>query len=218
MQEQDQHRLSAACEDFGVPIAKAITDAGALLGAARKLLAATRAETAPDPDSLTIKNIGEVHAAMVAWPAHAERVAAAERLAAVAASKLAAAWAGFVPTMLDLFRAPFDDAANRVLAGDACAVPELQQLDGIRDILANNGRRAECRSVVVERVTRLLTVPSHDVAMNRLRLRTEGIERLTVAWCRHAVDLGCQIKWQTPAEQEAADRILPESVPVPAGA
>jgi hypothetical protein len=217
MQEQDQHRLSDACDNFGVPIAKAITDANALRDAAQELLAATRAETAPDPDSLTAKNLRELHAAMVAWPSHVDRVAAAERLTAVAASKLAAAWAASVPALLTAFRRPFDNTAARVLAGDGSAVPELQQLDAVRDTLANTNR-ARCRSEVLERVTRVLVVPSYDVALNKVRMRTEGIERLTVAWCRHAADLGCQIKWQTPVEQEAADRMLPESVPVAAGA
>jgi hypothetical protein len=208
--------LANACDSFKIKLPPRIIDAGKLVDATQALAAEIRAEAPPDPYTLTPANLPALHSAMVSWPSHADRLAAADRLAQVAANDhLLAAWDAFSAALLELFRQPFDAAVARLIAGDSTALEPVQHLVRVRDVLANVAPRAKVRSDAFERVTRLLVVPSYEVALNSVRFRTEGTEPYSAAWLDAVQALDCTIAWQTPADQEAADRITPALTPAP---
>jgi hypothetical protein len=84
----DHVRLASAADDFGLAMPKSLTDAEALHTAALALLAGVHAEAEPNVYDITLKNLKDVHTALVAWPSHAAREEAAARLVQVAAGKV----------------------------------------------------------------------------------------------------------------------------------
>lgn len=218
MLAQSMHVLANACDEFKVKPSARIVDAAEVVDTARSFAAEIRAEIEPDRYSLTAANIATLHAAMVAWPNHVDRLTAADSLLAVAESELLTAWDLFAGSLLETFRKPFDTAVAHLIAGDTAALGSVQHLARVRTELANTSTRAKVRADALERITRLMVIPDYDTGLNRVRSRTEGLEPYSPAWFAAVHALDCRVAWQTPADQEAADRVMPSHAPAPTAA
>ena len=214
--------------DIEVP--QEVTDAEALLEAAEKFRDDVANEPAPDYTTATVKGLAKLHAAGVDHARRTERLQVADDIVKAAQDKLGSAMfttAGqlteplaerftleadkFTQALADLGGNP-DPAAASVDPVRAEALARLREagmnldyLKQARDAIAFQTGAAASHGLFsreFEELSRVLYVPD---------VRAWNLHRRHTSWLR-AVEVGCEIRWQSPAEQAAnADEILNQS-------
>jgi hypothetical protein len=208
----DTIRLNSAAEDFTITKPKTLIEAEALHLAAVALQTEVYDEIAPNAYDITIKNLRDLHTALVTWPSHASRASASDLLVQRAEGKVSDEWDWFAATMFESLRAPFDKAAAAYVGGDEKSLPALMTLATARDILTRV-HKATLRTPLLEANTRIIDPVSARHALYVMPIATRDLERFGSDWFKavRAMD-GVTIKWLTPADQVAMDAVLPQEM------
>jgi hypothetical protein len=214
----DTVRLASTCEDFNIPKSKTLIEAEALHLAAVALQTEVYDEIEPNSYDLTIKNLRDLHAALVTWSSHAGRASASDLLLQRAEGKVSDEWDWFAATLFESLRAPFDKAAAYTKGAEK-SLPALMTLARARDILAKVNKATTLRTDALEPATRVLDVVSARHALYVVAHFTQGLERYGSAWFEAVRGLdGVTLKWMTPADQTAMDAKIPQEMRTREGA
>jgi len=223
--------INEACTRFSIPLPKAVVAADALHSAAVDLLTDIRAETAPDLETLTIRNIKDTHTAMVLRTTFQTRERAAVEIEGLTATKSVYAWHLACTALLEAFRTPFDKAAGTF-------VTALKTLDGNVDpkLAIDAGLHSEYRALTtsaadlsvlaivrdaiatsvpfdsghpdLDKIGRITTIPDARTLGRRL----PGTATYRLDWFVELAGVpGVVIKWHTPSEQQTY-RALPSDL------
>jgi hypothetical protein len=212
LMHQDTVRLASTVEDFNIPKPKTLIEAETLHQAALALQAEVYAEVEPNSYDLTVKNLRDLHTALVTWPSHAGRASASDLLVQRAEGKVSDEWDWFAATMFESLRAPFDKAAAAYVGGDEKSLPALMTLATARDILTRV-HKATLRTPLLEANTRIIDPVSARHALYVMPIATRDIERYGTDWFKAVRGMdGVTIKWLTPADQVAMDAVLPQEM------
>jgi hypothetical protein len=221
------HALNAACEDYNIPLPDYVLAAQDLKAAVAALYAKVGAETPPTTNGVTTKTLEATFKALLAWPGHDARLAVADRLTQVGETAVIDAWTRFSQVLMEELRVPFDKAAIAYVAGgtlpytavDQVALTTLMDLARVRDIFAGMSKPPDLRTTLLEQATRVLDVVSARHALYVLTNKTRGLDRYGADWFA-AVRLvdGVTIRWMTPADQVAMDKVLPQEMRTREGA
>ena len=211
--------LATAVNNCKIAIPKSITEAEAVHDAAVDLLNKIKGEVEPDIYSVNLKNLDATFTALLSWPSHAARFEIANRLERTTDQAIIQAWQIFCTELMEKFRAPFDEAASKYMAGDKTVVPALTELGKVRDILKLVTGSVKLRSDHFEVYSRVLTIPSEKTSMEKIPQvlgnpysNVEG--RYESAWFAAVTSLpGVRLEWHSPADQIALDAAMPNKTP-----
>ena len=227
--------LHTGCTQYDIPVPKAVLAAEALHAAAVVLLAGIRAEIAPDLETITLKNMTEVHAQMVATTTRPARERAAVEIEGLLEHKRTHSWHIAAADLCEAFRVPFDTAAATfttalaALDGNTDAetainaglheqhhalttsAADLQVLTGVRDALGTAlpiDVGSSGGGMGLDRLGRICVLPDWDTIALKIPVRTGGLTPFTPAWFAALISIpGVSLKWRTPAEQQTVAQL-----------
>ncbi|TQM62591.1 hypothetical protein [Humibacillus xanthopallidus] len=212
--------IFAAANLYDLDLPAEVSEAQALLEAARTLHHDITTETAPDLTTVTAKTLTKAHAALIAHDNRDARLSAAATLVRAAEDRVATAMFTTSERLAEPLAALFDQAGRDFTAalaeldgitsahyaatsgkGEAYnrltqAADVLEYLRNVRAAFAPRGNRADTVSDVFEEVSRCLVITTHR-DLSRFNRNARGVD-----YWREAIERGYTIKWQTRTEQE----------------
>jgi hypothetical protein len=218
--------IREACAQFSIPVPKPVMAAEELHAAAVDLLTGIRAETVPDIETVTLKNMAEVHAQMVARTTWQTRERAALEIEGSTEGKRMYAWHQVAAEMCEAFRVPFDKAAGvfgtalKQLDGNTdaetaigaglheqhraltTAAADLKTLTAVRDALATS-LPVDAGHQMLDKLGRIAHIPDMDTITRRIPIRSGGHPEHSLGWFVMLQEIpGVVIQWHTPSEQQ----------------